>query len=148
MCIHSYWAVFFFGHLRLFTLITFPAPEKVPLISKTRCSDSPAVTTTKSRREQELTYLDCLAYLQPLGLLLDIIGFWLVIKYGHALFIRTGTNATPPSEMDDGALYITTEGGADVDIAYYRRKRRADVGVALVIIGFTAQFIAAAASLV
>lgn len=41
----------------------------------------------------------------PLGLAVDIAGFLVVVRFGHSLFIRTGTG--PPSdEGKDGDLYL------------------------------------------
>ena len=95
-----------------------------------------------------MDYLDCLVYLQPAGLLLDIVGFWVVIRHGHALLIRTGTGPRP-KKLGDGTMYFQHEnGGSDGEASYFRRRRRAEVGVALVMTGFIAQLIAAAASVI
>ena len=92
--------------------------------------------------------MDWLLYLQPFGLSLDIIGFWLVVRFGHALFLRIGTTLPRPDEGRNGDVYLQiprdeSEGESKPD----RRECWANVGVYLVIIGFIAQLIAALASL-
>lgn len=68
------------------------------------------------------------------GLFLDLTGFVLVIRYGHALFIRMGSEPPQKGEGRDGDLYLQTK-----DPDYGRRLGLARIGVALVIIGFLAQ---------
>lgn len=76
------------------------------------------------------------------GLCLDLIGFVLVIRYGHALFIRSGPDPPQKGEGKDGDLYLQTN-----DPAYGRRLCLAKTGVALVITGFLAQIAGAAIGL-
>ena len=52
--------------------------------------------------------LEILPYTTPLGLTLDIVGFLLVIRFGHSLFISSGTG--PPVGNRDGDLYLQYEG--------------------------------------
>ena len=77
-------------------------------------------------------------YATPLGLVLDIIGFGLVIWYGHALFLRVGSNPPSPSEGKGGDFYIQVPGG---DEQYLRQLKRAWLGVTLVILGFGLQIL-------
>ena len=46
--------------------------------------------------------MEWLTYATPLGLLLDIAGFLLIILFGHAIFQRTGSRVPPPSEGREG----------------------------------------------
>ena len=95
-----------------------------------------------------MNFLDYLVFLQPIGLFLDIVGFWLVIEYGHVLFLRAGA-APVPDKLDEGTFYFQYQnGGADSDSSDYKRRRRAKAGVYLVLTGFGAQFISAVASLI
>ena len=91
--------------------------------------------------------IDCLklasGFLSIGGLCLDLIGFALVIRYGHALFIRIGPDPPGKSEAKDGDLYI---GGVN-DPGYSRRLGFAKVGVGLVIAGFLVQIAGAALGL-
>ena len=77
------------------------------------------------------------------GLCLDLIGFALVIRYGHALFIRVGQDPPSRGETKDGDLYI---GGVN-DPGYSRRLGFAKVGVGFVIAGFLVQIAGAALGL-
>ena len=81
--------------------------------------------------------LEISLYATLLGLLLDIAGFLLVIRYGHSLFTRSGTG--PPDNRDgsDGDLYLQYDGA----IEGHERRRRfwAYMGVALVVVGFLLQ---------
>ena len=77
-------------------------------------------------------------YATPLGLVLDIIGFVLVILNGHALFLRVGSGPPSPGDGKDGDMYIEAAGG---DEQYIRQLKRAWVGVTLVILGFFLQIL-------
>ena len=84
--------------------------------------------------------------LLPIGLGLDIIGFSLVLRYGHALFILTGTGPPPTgSEWIDGDLYFQVAEGKEATARrrFFRPDARmwAKVGGGLVILGFMMQFV-------
>jgi hypothetical protein len=86
--------------------------------------------------------MEWLTYATPLGLLLDIAGFLLVILFGHAIFQRTGSRVPPPSEGREGDVFhLVSDGNGDVDGNYRTRLRRAWFGVGLVISGFTLQIL-------
>ena len=83
--------------------------------------------------------MEILLYTTPSGLILDIVGFLLVIRYGHSLFIRSGTGPPVDNIGKDGDLYLQRKGpseGRDNG-----RRLWAHVGVATVIIGFGLQII-------
>ena len=82
-----------------------------------------------------------LEYLQPVGLLLDVIGFSLIFVFGHAVFIRLTLGEPRDSEGMDGHIAISTNSPAAVS---RNRKFRsyAYLGVGLVMIGFIAQLAA------
>ena len=84
-------------------------------------------------------------YATPFGLFLDIIGVVLVIRYGHALFIRTGATPPRPDEGKDGDLYIKHSGPDEGDHA--RRSFWAQVGVVLLVVGFVLQIIGSIAAI-
>ena len=87
-----------------------------------------------------------LVYLVPIGLMLDIAGFLLVVRYGHALFLHMGSGPADNAKGKDGDLYF--EGaGADVDAADSRRKKKAWTGVWLVVGGFVLQIFGSLASI-
>ena len=80
------------------------------------------------------------------GLVLDVVGFVLIFKYGHAYFIWFGSQ--PPSNRvgRDGDLHVQIPG---LDDRIYRRKRRFSIwGLRLVITGFLAQIAGATTMLV
>ena len=89
-----------------------------------------------------------LAYATQAGLLMDILGFLLVVLYGHALFIRSGSAPPQDSVGRDGDLYIQhengdTEAGAQQHRARYRK---AWAGVWLVVVGFGLQILGTTAA--
>ena len=96
--------------------------------------------------------MDCafqiLVWATVLGLGLDIFGFILVIRYGHSLFIRTAPTPPPPGwpEGKDGDIYIQYDGPPDKG-GDSRRRFRAKLGVALVVVGFTFQIVGAIAAI-
>ena len=69
-----------------------------------------------------------------------LIGFALVIRNGHALFIRVGPDPARRGETNDGDLYLD---GVD-DPGYSRRLGFAQVGVGSIIAGFLVQIAGAA----
>ena len=80
-----------------------------------------------------------LLYLTPIGLALDIVGFVLVVAYGHNLFMRVV--AKPPRQDDKGfsrrRIYLESAGS---DLADARRPvQKAYCGVAIVVLGFVLQ---------
>ena len=91
--------------------------------------------------------MDYLEYLQPLGLIIDIIGFILLIRYGHALFIRTGTSPMPPKDWWVGSYYFQRENGEGPS-SNDGQFRIAKWGATLVITGFAVQFIGVISSLI
>ena len=88
---------------------------------------------------------EVLPYASPLGLSLDIIGFILIIRYGHSLFIRSGSRPPDDSIGKDGDLYLQ-HGGPDRGQDRIRRCW-ARVGVATVITGFGLQIVGSAAAI-
>ena len=57
--------------------------------------------------------IELLLWATPLGLLIDIGGFTLVVLYGHDLFIRPGTFEAPERERPGILYYFTNEGPSD-----------------------------------
>ena len=80
------------------------------------------------------------------GLVLDVIGFVLIFRYGHAYFIWFGSQ--PPSNKvgRDGDLHLQIPGINDRN--YERKRRFAMWGLRLVITGFLAQIAGATTMLV
>lgn len=85
-------------------------------------------------------------YLQLLGLALDLIGVGLPIKYGHALFIYSGTTC-PPEKLPSGTMYLQYEGDESDNGDHRKRLRFARCGVWLIFIGFASQLIVAIADI-
>ena len=82
-----------------------------------------------------------LEYLQPVGLLFDVVGFSLIFVFGHAVFIRLTLGEPRDDEGMDGHVAISTN--SPEAVSRNRRFRRwAYMGAGLVIIGFTAQLAA------
>ena len=90
--------------------------------------------------------IELLLWTTPLGLLVDIGGFALVIRYGQALFIRSGTGPADDSVGKDGDLYLQ-HGGSSDECGEKRRRFRAHVGVGVVFFGFGLQIVGAAAAI-
>ena len=89
--------------------------------------------------------LEVLLYTIPSGLTLDIVGFLLIIRYGHSLFMRSGSGPPDDSMGKDGDLYFQHEGP---DEGQYRRRRVwAYVGVTTVIVGFGLQIVGSMAAI-
>ncbi len=86
---------------------------------------------------------EILVWATVLGLGLDIAGFLLVIKYGHSLFLWAG--AKLPPKQKDGVLYF--HGGELNKDVFGRRRFWAQLGVAIVVIGFAFQIVGAAAAI-
>ena len=89
--------------------------------------------------------MEILLYTTPSGLLLDIVGFLLIVRYGHSLFLRSGTGPPADNMGKDGDLYFQHEGPDKGDNS--RRRFWAYVGVATVIIGFSLQIAGAMAAI-
>ena len=85
--------------------------------------------------------IEYLLWLIPIGLLLDIAGFLMVIHYGHALFMRTGVGEPDSTIGKDGDHYNKLASGDPAEIARwdYRRRLKAHIGVWLVVLGFALQ---------
>ena len=89
--------------------------------------------------------MEILLYTTPLGLTLDIVGFILLVRYGHSLFMRSGVDLPVDNIGKDGDLYLRHQGadeGHDI-----RRRFWAHVGVAIVLIGFTLQVVGSIAAI-
>ena len=85
--------------------------------------------------EQVLLYL---LFITPVGLLLDLIGFVLIILNGHAFFIKSGTDEAP-AKGRPGNIYIQHEGPESG-----RKDRQffwAMTGAVMVVVGFTFQIV-------
>ncbi len=81
-------------------------------------------------------------YLTPIGLGFDIVGFTVVVLYGHAIFMRQGSRPPTPDEGKDGDFYMHVLGGdTSVDTQYRRLLVKAWVGVVMVVFGFILQMI-------
>ena len=82
-----------------------------------------------------------LVVLVPVGLGLDIVGFILVVRYAHSLFIHITSDAIPDANLgrDGDVVFSGVAGGASVDRADVHRKYKAWAGVALVVVGFGLQ---------
>ena len=78
-----------------------------------------------------------LLYATPVGLMLDIVGFLLIVRYGHSLFLRLVSGNLP--DRQDYNLYLQA-GGVDEQIES-RRRLYARIGVAAVAVGFGLQAI-------
>ena len=89
--------------------------------------------------------LEALLYTIPTGLTLDIVGFLLIIRYGHSLFMRSGSGPADDSMGKDGDLYFRHEGPDDGQDR--RRRAWAYVGVTTVIIGFGLQIVGSMAAI-
>ena len=76
-----------------------------------------------------------LLYFTPLGLVLDIVGFILIIRYGHSLFLRVVSGDLP--DRQDNNLYLQAN-GIDERIEN-RRRLYAYIGVAAIVLGFGLQ---------
>ena len=76
----------------------------------------------------------------PAGLMLDIVGFYLVVKYGHSLFMRTVVRVPKADEWNDGDFAFTVDGPAkEVESRGRSRRRKAHLGVGLILTGFVLQ---------
>ena len=90
--------------------------------------------------------LRILLYMAPVGLMLDIVGFLLIIRYGHSLFLRgvSGTGHLP--DRQDYNLYLRAD-GVDERIES-RRRLYARIGVVTVVVGFGLQVIGSTAAII
>ena len=89
--------------------------------------------------------LEALLYTIPAGLTLDIIGFLLIIRYGHSLFMKSGSGPPDDNMGKDGDLYFQHEGP---DAGQDRRRRAwAYVGVTTVTVGFGLQIVGSMAAI-
>ena len=59
--------------------------------------------------------METLQYATPLGLALDVVGFLLVVRYGHSLFLRFGTGVPDSTTGKDGDLYFEVPGPRTVE---------------------------------
>ena len=94
--------------------------------------------------------IDYLIWLIPAGLLLDIVGFSMVVIYGHALFMRIGVGEPDPHRAKDGHVYYGLTGSDPVEVGRSdeRRRLKAHIGVVVVVVGFALQMVGAVASIV
>ena len=92
--------------------------------------------------------IEYLLWLIPIGLLLDIVGFLVVIRYGHALFLRTGVGPPDP-KWKDGDVYWQIADDDPVKVALWdaRRRLKAHIGVGLVVLGFVMQIVGSVVSM-
>ncbi len=90
--------------------------------------------------------MDILQYATPIGLGLDIVGFLMVIRYGHALFIRSG-GRPDHSKGKDGDLWLGDGSNKGESEDSQRRRFRAKAGVGIVVFGFVMQIIGSLASI-
>ena len=89
--------------------------------------------------------LEFLLLAVPAGFVLDVVGFILLISYGHNLFIWFGENPPKPGEGNDTILHLE---GPGLDSGQHRRLRqRALMGAWAVVIGFALQLIGSIAVL-
>ena len=80
--------------------------------------------------------------LQPLGLLLDIIGFALVFRFGHAVFIRVSLGEIDREAVRGNYLTVVPEPGYWASVTRNRKQRLwAYAGCYMVGIGFVMQLI-------
>lgn len=97
-----------------------------------------------------MTAIELLLFATPLGLLVDIGGVILIVMYGHALFIRSGTGPPDDSSVGrDGDLYFQHSGPPNegVEKASKRRERLAYMGVGLLMFGFGPQIVGSIAAI-
>lgn len=83
--------------------------------------------------------MEALNYATLVGLVLDVFGFLLIVRYGHSLFLRVGAGAPRENEGKDGDFFLEIA-GAD-DRGDRQRRRKAHVGVATVVVGFSLQIV-------
>ena len=85
--------------------------------------------------EQVLLYL---LFITPVGLLLDLIGFVLIIRHGHAFFIKLGTGEAP-ARGRPGNIYLQYEGTetGSKDRQFFW----AMTGAVMVVVGFAFQIV-------
>ena len=87
--------------------------------------------------------MEILLYTAPLGLMLDIAGFLLIIRYGHSLFLRVVSGNLP--DRKDNNLYLRGDG---VDERFESRLRLyARIGVVAVAVGFGLQVVGSTAAI-
>lgn len=89
--------------------------------------------------------LEVLLYTIPSGLTLDIIGFLLIIRHGHSLFMRSGSSPPDDSMGKDGDVYFQHEGPDEGQDS--RRRVLAFLGVTTVIVGFGLQIVGSMAAI-
>ena len=94
--------------------------------------------------------IEPLLWATPLGLLIDIAGFILIVRHGHALFMLSGAEVPsgPDTEGKDGDLFFVIPGDTGKAERESRRRRRwAHVGVYVVVTGFGLQIVGAIAAI-
>ena len=84
--------------------------------------------------------MEHLRYLVVVGLVFDAVGFWIVVRYGPAIF--THVNSRPPfnHEGRDGDEFIVVNDPMAAQ-GHLRRRRFAHQGVWLVLLGFALQVV-------
>ena len=99
----------------------------------------------------DISIIHALRWAILVGLLLDIIGFALVFRHGHSLFLRSGPTSSD-EDMRDGDYYFQYKGGTSEEdakalrTARYRRLK-ARIGAYTVLVGLGFQFEGSWASL-
>lgn len=82
--------------------------------------------------------LPCLTYLTPAGLVLDVIGFVLIAKFGHSLFFMVGFGPPHPDQGQEGDIYAESSTPVNLD-TQIRRRMLVYSAIILVVIGFLLQ---------
>ena len=90
-------------------------------------------------------HMEFLLWATPTGLALDVVGFILLIRFGHRLFLRSGTGP-PPDNWKDGDFYFQYAGAAD-DGHEKRMRFWAHLGVTMVVAGFCIQIVGSVAAI-
>ena len=78
----------------------------------------------------------------PSGLLLDIAGFILILRYGHAFFLTISSRAPRPEEGSEGSIWL--EYGGPPDNGHSHRLIKAKIGAGFIFTGFVLQLIGSA----
>ena len=96
---------------------------------------------------KSLKMMELLLYLTPIGLILDIVGFLMVVLYGHRLFKRSG-GLPDNSKGKDGDEWIVEDRSYKGESSESKRLRfKAYLGVGIVVFGFSLQIIGSLAAI-
>ena len=83
----------------------------------------------------------------PTGLLLDIVGFLMVVKYGHNLLIRVGGLPDDSIGKDGDEWKVIDRSYKGESEESKRLRLKARVGVGIVVVGFGLQLIGSVAAI-